>query len=234
MTDGTPRAGDTAHVKHPWRPLERACRMLVAALRQCCPELRPTEPLVAGATAAPVLVPPKAASTLIVVAVRQAVLSATGSNMSAGRLPESVLWQEADNALLVEVAGIVVELGEGIVSVSLPVRCGELPESRGLVVVDFVVGTPERPTGMLAAATEPRGPRAVVRRWGDALTALAWQALLDAAGGVAAAVGVDHDGAPLVPTALACSRDGLSVLPQARHEIDRIRPGQVVLAAGPP
>jgi hypothetical protein len=99
------------------------------------------------------------------------------------------------------------------------------------VTVDFVVGTPSRPTGLLAASTEPRGPRVVVRRWGEALTALAWQAVLDATGGVAAAAGADRDGSVLIPVVLTASRDGIAVVGQARHEIDRVRRGQVVLAS---
>ena len=172
-------------------------------------------------------------ASLVNLAGRQAVLTAAGLRVPRDRdlLPRSVLWEEGADALLLEVAGIDVQLGDGLVSISIPVRCDQLPESRGVVLVDFVLGTPERPTGLLAAATEPRGPREVVRRWGDALTALAWQAVLDASGGVAGAAGVDRDGAVLVPAALTASRAGIGVLAQARHEIDRIRPDRVVRPA---
>jgi hypothetical protein len=108
------------------------------------------------------------------------------------------------------------------------VRCDQLPGERGVVDVDFVVGTPDRPTGLLAAATEPRGPRVVIRPWGEALTALAWQSVLSSLGGVAAATGMDRDGASLIPTALTATPGGLNILVQARHEMDRLRPGRVV------
>jgi hypothetical protein len=81
---------------------------------------------------------------------------------------------------------------------------------------------------LLAAAADPRGPLVVVRRWGDALTALAWQAVLNSIGGVTAAAGSDLDGAPLIPAALTASASGFAVLGQARHEIDRVRRGRIV------
>ena len=212
-------------------PLEAACQKLIELVRQRCPGLLPAEPLEAGAAVAPIPVPPKEAAVLVAVAARQAVLTAAGSPVpaDADRLPQAVLWQEGPDALLVEVGRIDVVIAEGLVSVTVPVRCDQLPNGRDVVVVDLVLGTPDRPTGLLAAATEPRGPRVVVRRWGEALTALAWQAVLDGVGGVAAAAGRDRDGSVLIPTALTASRKGIAVLAQARHEIDRVRPGHVVL-----
>jgi hypothetical protein len=143
-------------------------------------------------------------------------------------LPASVLWQEGADALMIEVARIDVRVGAGLVTVTIPVICDQLRRGRGVVDVDFVVGTPDRPTGLLAAATEPRGPRVIVRRWSDALTALAWQSVLASLGGVAAAAGIDRDGAALIPTALTATPAGLGITVQARHDIDRVRPGRVV------
>lgn len=219
--------------KRTLRPLERACRRVVAALRHHCPCLIPQQPLEAGAVTDPIRVPRRRFAGLVNLAGREAVLTAAGLRVPADPdlLPRSVLWQEGADALLLDVAGIDVRLGDGLVSVRIPVRCDQLPETRGEVLVDFVMGTPERPTGLLAAATEPRGPRTVVRRWGDALTALAWQAVLDASGGVAGAAGTDRDGAALVPAALTASRAGIAVLAQARHEIDRVRLDRVVRPA---
>jgi len=216
------------------RPLERACRKLIAVLRRHCPCLIPEQPLEAGGVTGPIRVGRRRFASLVNLAGREAALMVAGLRVpsDAELLPRSVLWQEGADALLVEVAGIDVRLGDGLVSVRVPVRCDQLPQTRGEVLVDFVLGTPERPAGLLAAATEPRGPRTVVRRWGDALTALAWQAVLDASGGVAGAAGTDLDGAALVPTALTASRTGIAVLAQARHEIDRVRLDRVVRPAG--
>jgi hypothetical protein len=213
--------------------LAKECRKLLDALRERCPGLIPPEPLKAGAVTAPIQVQPQEAATLIAVAARQAVLEAAGAPVptDSKQLPQAVLWQEGADALLVEVGGIKINFGAGLISVAIPVRCEELPNTRGVVEVDLLFGTPDRPTGLLAAAAEPRGERAVVRRWGEALTALAWQAVLNSIGGVTAAAGVDRDGAPLIPTALTATPDGIGVLAQARHEMDRVRRGQVVLGS---
>ena len=138
-------------------------------------------------------------------------------------LPSTVLWQEGADALLVEVARCEIALGDGEVTVTIPVRCDQLPDQVGRVVVRLVVGTAARPTGLFAATTtHPQGPPVVVQRWGEALTALAWQALLDVAGGVAKHAGRDADSVGLVPVALVTSKAGFVVLPQARHAIDRV------------
>lgn len=211
-------------------PLDNACISLIEIVRKRCPGLLPAAPLGAGAALDPLPILPKEVSSLLGVAARQAVLAAAGGRLpdDPERLPTSVLWQDGPAALLVEVGGLAVNLGDGLLSVAIPVRCDQLPRGRELVTVDFVLGTPGRPAGMLVAAAEPRGSRLVVGRWGEALTALAWQALLDAVGGVAGAAGVDEDGAVLVPTAMTASPNGLAVVSQARHAIDRERPGRVV------
>jgi hypothetical protein len=68
----------------------------------------------------------------------------------------------------------------------------------------------------------------VLDTWAEQLTALAWQAVLDAAAGLAAQAGTDADGTPLVATALAAAPDRLEVLPQARHGFDRVLTGRAV------
>ena len=220
----------------PWRPyrtpLDLACHILVDVLRRCCPELLPPDPMEPGSVTPPIPVPSAGVAPIVGIAARQAVVAATGARVpsSPDQLPGTVLWQDGPDALLVEVGQIAVDVAEGRISVVLPVRCDQLPRGRDLVTVDLVVGTPSRPTGLLAASTEPRGPRGVVRRWGEALTALAWQAVLDATGGVAAAAGADRDGSVLIPAVLTASRSGIAVVAQARHEIDRVRRGEVVHA----
>lgn len=205
-----------------------SCRALLEALRRRCPDLLPKQDLDPGGVGEPIPLPAKQATQLLVTAIRQG--AATGAS---GRvpppdadLPEAVLWQEGADALLVQIARCRVELGEGEVAVTFPVRCDQLPDFFGVVRVLFAVGTAKRPTGLLAAtSSRPEGPPIVVQRWGEALTALAWQALLDLARGVAVHAGRDGDGAGLVPVALAASPDGLVVLPQARHPIDRVVTG---------
>jgi len=214
--------------------LSAECQKLLATLRERCPGALPPEPLKAGTVTPPIEVKTQEAADLIAVAARQAVLEASGAPVPSDpkQLPQTVLWQDGADALLVEVGAIKVNLAAGSVTVAIPVRCDQLPKTRSVVEVELLFGLPDRPTGLLAAAAEPRGALVVVRRWGDALTALAWQAVINSAGGITAAAGRDRDGAPLIPIALTVTATGFAVLAQARHEFDRVRPGQIIGTGG--
>ncbi len=201
------------------------CLELLKVLRERCPGLVPELDLEPGSVGDAVPVPAKSVDALVVTALRQAAATAATGRVPPpdARLPASVLWQEGADALLVEVARARVVLADGEVRLTLPVRCEELPDRAGTVTVSLVVGTADRPTGLFAAApSHPDGPPVVVRRWGEALTAFAWQAVVDVVGGLATHAGRDLDGAGLVPVALVAARNGLAVLPQARHPIDRL------------
>jgi hypothetical protein len=76
----------------------------------------------------------------------------------------------------------------------------------------------------MIATTEhrPRGPEIVVARWGEALIALAWQAWMSVLAGLTRHAGTDLDVAPLIPTGVTATSGSIAVLPQARHEADRL------------
>jgi hypothetical protein len=141
-----------------------------------------------------------------------------------------VVWEQGAAALAVGLSRLGLAVDEGTVTVTAPVWCDQLERREGIVRVTFAVGSPSRPAGILAATTErPEGPAAVVAVWAEQLTAFAWQAVLDAAAGLAAEAGTDEDGVPLVATALAASADRLEIVPQARHGFDRILAGRAVV-----
>jgi hypothetical protein len=62
----------------------------------------------------------------------------------------------------------------------------------------------------------------VVERWADALTALAWSAVLELLDSVSAALGRDEYGDPFVAGALAATRDAVTLTPMARHRLGRL------------
>jgi hypothetical protein len=205
--------------------LDERCAALVKQLRERCPGVLPEAPLPAGTPAKPIPVDPEQYGALVGVAIRQnAAIAALGRlPASDDELPEVVVWEQGASALAVGLGEVQTVVEEGAITVAMPVFCDQLGARRNLVRVTFVVGTRERPAGLLAATPPaPDGPPVVVEGWGDELTALAWQALLDVAAGVAARAGTDTDGTPLVATALAAGRDRLEVLPQARHPFDRL------------
>lgn len=215
-----------------WRPdeadseLEVACRRHLEFIRKNCPGLLPEDDLPAGSPAKPLPVEPEQATALVRAAVEDAVRARSGRRVTDSA-PDLVVWVDGADSLLLVVDSIRVSTGEGLVSVDVDVLCDQLRaetgEPRARVRIDLVVGTAARPTGLLAAATTPHGPAVVVDRWHDALVALAWQALLDAAATLSAMAGSDSDGAGLIPTRWTASKAGLTIGPQARHPFDRAR-----------
>lgn len=207
-----------------------ACAALLKELRARCPGLVPADPLPPSGIGAVVPVTPAALGPLVVAAAGQAVPGA----QTGGTAPDAVLWQQGVDALLVRIAAITTTVGDGWVTVTIPVTCDQLQGPAGAppsqpVTVTFVMGTADRPAGLFAAApSRPDGPAVVTERWADALTALAWRALLDAVAGVAAAAGRDTDGSPLIPAAVAATANGLMVQTQARHPFDRVPAGRAV------
>jgi hypothetical protein len=204
--------------------VDQACAALLKELRAKCPGLVPADPLPPGTAGAQVPVAPATFGPLVVAAAGQALPGV----QAGGTAPDAVLWQQGVDALLVRVAAITTVVGDGWVTVTVPVTCDQLQNPTGAaptqpVTVTFVMGTADRPAGLFAAApSRPDGPAVVVERWGDALTALAWRALLDTVAGIAAAAGRDSDGSPLIPVAVAATAKGLVVQTQARHPFDRI------------
>jgi hypothetical protein len=74
--------------------------------------------------------------------------------------------------------------------------------------------------------------------WGDALVAFGWQLVLKTTEAIAAELGDDDDGTPLVAVALTASASGMSVLPMARHAFTRKldakpRPGSPIIERRP-
>jgi hypothetical protein len=184
------------------------CKRLLAQLHKNCPGLIPPDPLRAGEVGPEIPVDTKTARSLIRAALR----------------PErstTLLLQDRDNELLVETGKIDLSFGDGFVTVSIPVRCDQIRTA--IVKVPFALGSAKRRAGMIAATeSSPRGPPIIIELWGEALTALAWGALLRVAATIATESGVDLDGAGLIPVGLTATKNGLQVLTMARHAFDRV------------
>ena len=134
-----------------------------------------------------------------------------------------VIWVDGDNELLVRAEKVRVVFRTGFVLIGVQVFCEQTGESE--LVVPFATGTSEEPLGLiLATEPAPRGPAALVERWGDPILASAWKALLEVARAVAAAAGTDDRREPLQPAALAVTARGMALTPQARHAFDRAAP----------
>jgi hypothetical protein len=192
-------------------------RLLVSSLRIIDPKLFKPEPLPAGKAASQATLTAQDLPRL----VRTAALavSGIGDDVGVDRAP-AVLWRCGSSDLLVLPAGVQTRLADGIVALSIPVRSDQSGDA--LVHMSFFVGAPGRPAGLVAATEpRPRGPAAVVDVWGERLVAFGWRIVLELVTHIAAESGRDEDGAPLLPAAITATAAGLTVLPMARHAMDR-------------
>ena len=135
--------------------------------------------------------------------------------------PPQVIWYDHDSEVLVHLDRTVVKLGDGLVLVALTLETDQT--GAGQLTVPLSIGSAQLAAGLVAVTeSRPRGPAALVDRWGDATIAAAWRALLDAVHSLALQAGVDTSGARLVPGAVSCNGTTLSVVPQARHAVDAV------------
>jgi hypothetical protein len=188
--------------------IDPTCRQLAEELRERCPGAVPVR-LPPGVTAQPTTVSAHHAAALYATAF--AAAAQVPSTAPAGT---AVVWADGEHELLVYPDRVRVLFQDGFVLTGITVHT----EQTGTVEVSvpFAVGTASAPAGlMIATEPVPRGPAIVVERWGDQLIAVAWQALIYLAGGIAAAAGADNSGASLIPAALTAAAAGLTVLPQA-------------------
>ena len=188
------------------------CRQLLDELRRTCPDVLPPAPrpvLKPGEVAAAATVDPKALQRLVATAI-------TPRGGAA-----AFVWTDGDDEVIVHSGKTRVATSDGVVAVALTLECLET-DGPAEVVVPFGCGSKHNLAGMITATeTRPRGPAILVDRWGEAIIATAWQALLEVADGVASGAGTDVDGGPLRAGAIVAGVDGLTVTPQAPHDFER-------------
>lgn len=157
----------------------------------------------------------------IPIAVKQLGPLISGAARRASGVPPSarkteVVWAEGSDELVVDPGTVTIDTADGVVVVHVPVECDETGPAT--ISVTFAIGAPDRPAGMLAAAQRvPEGPLTVVSRWGDALTALAWSAVLEMANSLAGGTGTDRAGDGLIAGEMIATDAGIVIVPLARH-----------------
>lgn len=135
--------------------------------------------------------------------------------------PAEVIWYDHDSEVLVFLDRTIVRLGDGMVLVALTLETDQT--GAGQLTVPLSIGSAEMAAGLVAVTESlPRGPAVLADRWGDAVVAAAWRALLDTAHALALQAGIDTSGARLIPGAISSDGKTLSVVPQARHAIDAV------------
>jgi hypothetical protein len=132
------------------------------------------------------------------------------------------VWVDGDSELALHAASTRVALLPGALLVGIRVECDQTGPVE--VTVPFAIGQKDVAAGMvMSAPSRADGPATVVDRWGPVLVAAAYRAVLDVVAAGAATAGVDRDGRPLIPGAMTTDGETLSIVPQARHAIDRGR-----------
>jgi hypothetical protein len=143
--------------------------------------------------------------------------------------PQSVIWRRGDSEVVARLSSVRVAVEDGLVIVAMTLESAETGAAE--VTVPFAVGGKQLASMFATTERRPRGPAELVDRWGDAVIATLWSALLAVARSLAADAGraehghpfQDADGQPLVPTQLiAQPGKRLAVVPQARHPLDRV------------
>lgn len=133
--------------------------------------------------------------------------------------PPDVVWTHGANEVQVLLDRTRLALAPGFVSIGLVVRCDELREPQRMDVA-FAVGSKGRPTGLVMSTFERvQGPALIADTWSGALTAFAWELLVTIAQQIAAGIGKDVRGRPLLPGSIAADKDLLLIGAMARHDL---------------
>lgn len=128
-----------------------------------------------------------------------------------------VVWQHRGSELEVDTEATTIACKVGIVTIGVTVRCDQLPEPT-TIEVPFGVGAQDRLTGLvMSSLTRLRGPSVVVDRWSDALTAFAWESLIETTRRLCELLGTDAAGRHLLPAAVGSGSKVLIIQPMSPH-----------------
>lgn len=170
------------------------------------PNRRPTHRLPAGTVVQPIELPSRKLEALL--------------RRSLTEEHERVVWAEAGDEVVVDLARTRVAIRTGLLMIAIVLHADGTEPTE--LVVPLAIGTPQDITALHAVTPRaPEGPAGLALRWGDAVIAAAWGALIDVVTEVAQAAGTDERGAPLQPAALVADDDVLGIVLQAEPE----RPG---------
>ncbi len=130
-----------------------------------------------------------------------------------------VVWALGASELLVHIASATLTCTSGLVRIGLDVECDQTG-GPVTVSVPFAVGTEAAPSGLVMQTYDRLDADAVLAdTWTDAITAFAWESLLELARRICADLGRDTRDRPLVPGSIGAAPQVLLVHPMARHDL---------------
>jgi hypothetical protein len=128
----------------------------------------------------------------------------------------TIVWQEGASELALDLARTSLRCDPGLVTVVVTVRCDQVTEPTTLEV-PFAVGTRDAPAGLVMSTfSRLAGPRIVTDLWSEAVTAFAWECVLELARRVTARLGTDTAKQALVPGGIGADKGLLLIQPMAR------------------
>jgi len=128
----------------------------------------------------------------------------------------TIVWQQGASEIAIDLAKTSVRCDRGLITVVVTVTCDQI---RGPVPLEvpFAVGTREAPAGLVMSTfTSLDGPRLITDLWSEAVTAFAWECILEVARRITARLGTDTARRALVPGGIGADRGVLLIQPMAR------------------
>jgi hypothetical protein len=130
-----------------------------------------------------------------------------------------VVWEQDGSELWLDVATTTIACADGLVTIGVTVGCDELPKAVP-VSVPIGVGSAKAPAGLVMTTIDRvDGPDLISARWSEAITAYAWESLVELARRLCAQTGKDRSGLPLIPGAIGAARGALLIQPMSRNDL---------------
>ena len=130
-----------------------------------------------------------------------------------------IVWEREGSELWVDVGTTTIACADGLVTIGVTVNCDELRKPTR-VSVPIGVGSAQAPAGLVMTTFDRLdGPDLITARWSEAITAFAWESLVELARRLAAETGKDKAGLPLIPGAIGASRGVLLIQPMSRNDL---------------
>ena len=105
---------------------------------------------------------------------------ANGAALTAP-IGNQVIWVDAGDEVLVHLDSLQTKILDRMVVMSIDLECDQV--GRTPMIVTFALGDANDPAGLVAVTDEyPRGDGRLAARWGDAIQAALWSALLGLSG----------------------------------------------------
>ncbi len=133
-----------------------------------------------------------------------------------------LVWQRDGSELWVDVATVTMACGDGLVRLGVKVGCDQLAAPT-VMTVPIGVGSLDAPSGLVMSTVDRLdGPDIIAARWSEAITAFAWEALLELSRRLCAEIGHDASGLPLIPGAVGAATGALLIQPMARNDLSKL------------